>query len=234
MYRYVPGRYRAMRTLYGSLLSAGDLCFDLGSHIGNRVDVLTSLTCRVVAVEPQPFLASYLRRRFAGNPAVIVDGRAVSQVSGQATLHWSPRYLTVSSLASDWVDSLQAVRRHSISFTESQTVATTTIGELIETYGTPRYCKIDIEGVDAAVVCSLRVPIDVVSFEHLPHRFDATAASLAALGALGDYRYNYFVRESHRFRMPEPVPARELLRELRGPSHRGWSCDVFALRRPEA
>jgi FkbM family methyltransferase len=234
MYRYVPGRYRAMRTLYGSILSAGDLCFDLGSHIGNRVDVLTSLSCRVVAVEPHPFLASYLRRRFAGNPGVIVDGRAVSHESGQATLHWSPRHLTVSSLASDWVDSLQAVRSHGISFTESQTVTTTTIGDLIETYGKPRYCKIDIEGADAAVIGSLRVPIDAVSFEHLPHRFDATSASVAALGALSDYRYNYFVRETHRFRMAEPVAAPQLLRELHGSSKRGCSCDVFGFRHPEA
>ena len=222
-----------MRTLYGSMLSPGDLCFDLGSHIGNRADVLTSLACRVVAVEPQPFLASYLRRRFAGNPAVIVDDRAVSHETGRATLHWAPRHLTVSSLASDWVESLQAVRRHSIAFTESQMVTTTTIGELIETYGKPRYCKIDIEGADASVIASLRVPIDAVSFEHLPNRLDTTSASLAALGALGDYRYNYFVRESHRFRMSEPVAAPELLRELHGISGRGWSCDVFAFRRSE-
>jgi FkbM family methyltransferase len=107
MYHYVPGRLRAMKALYGSMLSAGDLCFDLGSHIGNRVDVLTSLSCKVVAVEPHPFLASYLRRRFSGNRDVVVDERAVSDESGEATLHWSPRYLTVSSLEPDWVDSLK-------------------------------------------------------------------------------------------------------------------------------
>jgi FkbM family methyltransferase len=230
MYQYVPGRFRAMKTLYGSMVSAGELCFDLGSHIGNRADVLTSLSCRVVAVEPHPFLAAYLRRRFSGNRDVVVDERAVSDEAGEATLHWSPQYLTVSSLASDWVDSLKALRSHGIAFTESRTVATTTLGELIREYGEPRYCKIDIEGSDLAVIRSMPMAIGVVSFEHLPHRFDATAACVAALGERADYRYNYFIRESHRFRLPAPVAAELLLRELRGIAARGWSCDVFAFR----
>lgn len=234
MYHYVPGRLRAMKALYGSMLSAGDLCFDLGSHIGNRVDVLTSLSCEVVAVEPHPFLASYLRRRFSANRDVVVDERGVSDESGQATLHWSPWYLTVSSLDSDWVDSLQALRSHNIAYTESQTVETTTIGELISEYGAPRYCKIDIEGLDLAVIRSMPIPISIVSFEHLPHRLDATTASLAALGDLADYRYNYFMRESHRFRVPAPVSAENLLRELRGIADRGLACDVFAFRQGSA
>jgi FkbM family methyltransferase len=230
IYQYFPGRMRAMKALYGSLLGAGDLCFDLGSHIGNRVDALRSLGCRVIAVEPQPFLASYLRRRFALDSDVVVDERAVSEATGNATLHWSPQHLTVSSLDPGWVESLRAVREHDIAFTESQEVKTATIGALIDDYGTPRYCKIDVEGADLAVIRSLPVALDIVSFEHLPHRLDATAASLAALGELAEYRYNYFPRESHRFRMPVLASAAELLRELAGIAGRGWSCDVFAVR----
>jgi FkbM family methyltransferase len=234
LYQYVPGRFRAMKALYGSMVSAGDLCFDLGSHIGNRVDVLTSLGCKVVALEPHPFLASYLRRRFSANPDVVIDERAVNHSSGDATLHWSPRFLSVSSIEPGWVDSLQALRSHNIAFTESQTVRTTTIGELIREYGEPRYCKIDVEGSDLAVIRSMPIPISIVSFEHLPHRFDATAMSLAALSELADYRYNYFVRESHRFRIPMPVSAEDLLLELRGIAGRGWACDVFAFRHGRA
>lgn len=231
VYQFVPGRLRAMRALYGSMLSPGDLCFDLGSHVGSRVDALTSLSCRVVAVEPHPFLASYLRRRFAANVAVTVVERAVSDEVGLATLHWSPQYLTVSSLEPGWVDALQALRPHNIVFTGSQAVATTTVGALIDEFGQPRYCKIDIEGAEVEAIRSLRVPIDIVSFEHLPHRFDATAASLVGLGDLADYRYNYFVRESHRFVASAPLSSEDLLRQLRGIADHGWSCDVFAFKR---
>jgi FkbM family methyltransferase len=210
------------------------LCFDLGSHVGNRVDALTALSCRVVAVEPQPFLARYLRRRFAGRADVVVDERAVSHERGVATLHWSPDYLTVSSLAGDWVDSLRALRPHGIRFTYSQAVETTTIGELVREHGTPRYCKIDVEGADLAVIRSLPQALAIVSFEHLPHRFEATAESMTALAKLADYRYNYFVRESHRFRLPAPTTGDALLAELRKIAARGWSCDVFAFRQGNA
>jgi FkbM family methyltransferase len=234
MYQFVPGRLRSMRAFYGSMLTAGDLCFDLGSHVGNRVDALTSLSCRVVAVEPHPFLASYLRRRFAEHVDVTVVESAVSDEAGSATLHWSPQHLTVSSLEPGWVDALHAVRAHHIVFTESQTVETTTIGRLIDQYGLPRYCKLDIEGAEVAVIRSLQVPIDIVSFEHLPHRFDATAASLARLSELADYRYNFFVRESHRFVASTQLSADDLLRQLRRTADHGWSCDVFAFRRDVA
>ena len=41
---------------YGQFLSPGDLAFDLGAHVGNRVRVFRRLGARVVAVEPQPDL----------------------------------------------------------------------------------------------------------------------------------------------------------------------------------
>jgi FkbM family methyltransferase len=231
MYQLVPGRLRAMRTLYGSMLSAGDLCFDLGSHVGNRVDALSALSCSVVAVEPHPLLARYLRHRFRANASVTIVERAMSDEVGHATLHWSPHYLTVSSLDPGWVDELRVIRPHDIVFTETQLVATTTIAALIDEFGLPRYCKIDIEGAEAAVIRSLQVPIEIVSFEHLPHRFDATAAIVARLSELADYRYNFFGRESHRFIASTFLSADGLFDRLRAMAHRGWSCDVFAFKR---
>jgi hypothetical protein len=109
-------------------------------------------------------------------------------------------------------------------------VQTVTVGELIREHGAPRYCKIDIEGADLSVIRSLPVPLSIVSFEHLPHRLDATIESLAALGKLAAYEYNYFIRESHRFRLPHAVAAEELLRALQTIAGRGWSCDVFAFK----
>ena len=131
------------------------------------------------------------------------------------------------------MDSLQDVRPHDISFTESQTVETITVNDMIAAHGVPRYCKIDIEGVDLAVIESLREPIEIVSFEHLPHQIDITEQALAALGQLADYRFNYFLRESHKFPSPSLLDAGELLRALRGPKSHGGSSDVFAFRRKD-
>ena len=50
-------RSRAMDALYGQFVKRGDLVFDIGAHVGDRVASFRRLGARVVAVEPQPALA---------------------------------------------------------------------------------------------------------------------------------------------------------------------------------
>jgi hypothetical protein len=50
-------RRRDMTALYAPFVKPGDLAFDLGAHVGDRVAAFRALGCRVVAVEPQPALA---------------------------------------------------------------------------------------------------------------------------------------------------------------------------------
>ena len=47
----------AMDRLYGQFVRPGDLVFDIGAHVGDRVASFRRLGARVVAVEPQPALA---------------------------------------------------------------------------------------------------------------------------------------------------------------------------------
>src|SRR6516165_4089303 len=54
-------RQAAMDQLYARFLKPGDLAFDIGSHVGDRIGSFRRLGCRVVAVEPQPALVRVLR-----------------------------------------------------------------------------------------------------------------------------------------------------------------------------
>jgi hypothetical protein len=47
-------RHRAMDALLSRFVRPGDLAFDIGSHVGDRVSSFRRLGARVVAVEPQP------------------------------------------------------------------------------------------------------------------------------------------------------------------------------------
>ena len=47
-------RHAAMDRLYGAFLSPGDLAFDIGAHVGDRISSFRRLGARVVALEPQP------------------------------------------------------------------------------------------------------------------------------------------------------------------------------------
>jgi hypothetical protein len=54
-------RRTAMDLLYGRFVKPGDLVFDIGAHVGDRVAAFRRLGARVVAVEPQPALVRTLR-----------------------------------------------------------------------------------------------------------------------------------------------------------------------------
>ena len=46
-----------MDALYRQFVKRGDLVFDIGAHVGDRVAAFRRLGAKVVAVEPQPALA---------------------------------------------------------------------------------------------------------------------------------------------------------------------------------
>ena len=53
-------RRRRMEGFYRQFLHAGDLAFDIGAHVGNRVRVFRRLGARVIAIEPQPDFVAVL------------------------------------------------------------------------------------------------------------------------------------------------------------------------------
>ena len=62
-----------MDRLYGSFVRRGDLVFDVGAHVGDRVASFRRLGARVVAVEPQPALVKVLKL-FYGRSADVRRG----------------------------------------------------------------------------------------------------------------------------------------------------------------
>ncbi len=63
----------AMNRLYRQFVQPGDLVFDIGAHVGDRVAAFRRLGARVVAVEPQPALVRTLRLLFGRDAAVTIE-----------------------------------------------------------------------------------------------------------------------------------------------------------------
>ena len=61
-------RRAAMDRLYSRFVKAGDLVFDIGAHVGDRVAVFRRFGARVVAVEPQPALIRTLKLLYGRDP----------------------------------------------------------------------------------------------------------------------------------------------------------------------
>lgn len=210
-------------------MSAGDLVFDVGAHVGDRSAAFAGLGARVLALEPQPQLLPVLRRavRDAGDVTVIPS--AVGAEAGEARLRLSSINPTVSSLSSDW---MAAVTREnpgfsSVSWDDEVLVPVTTLDALIAEHGVPAFCKIDVEGFEAAVLAGLTQPVPALSFEFVPGTESIALACVERLSQLGDYRYNVVLGEQRAFRLPDWQPGDAIRRWLQTHGRR-QSGDIYA------
>ena len=87
----------AMDRLYSQFIKDGDLVFDVGSHVGDRVASFSRLGARVVAVEPQPAMVAVLKLLHGRNSAVTIEPVAVGREAGSANLMINPSNPTVST-----------------------------------------------------------------------------------------------------------------------------------------
>jgi hypothetical protein len=58
IYYGLPFHNRALTQIYAPFIRPGDLCFDIGAHLGDRIRAWSKLGARVVALEPHPGLMS--------------------------------------------------------------------------------------------------------------------------------------------------------------------------------
>jgi FkbM family methyltransferase len=195
-----PWRRPARIRFYRQFISPTDLCFDIGAHLGNRIDAFRACGARVVAVEPQPLCARYLQHRYAQDPNIILLQLGLDAAPGQRTLHLSSATPTVSSFATDWIQEVQKDRRFTpIKWDRQQCMPMLTLDNLIQEYGQPQFCKIDVEGFEEQVLQGLSHPIPMLSFEYIPIAKHRAQHCLTHLDALGAYRFNYCQRERMRF-----------------------------------
>jgi len=229
---YAPGKVRRLRRFYAPLVRPGDLCFDIGAHVGNRIAAWTGLGARVVAVEPQADLMAWLRRRYGDTPGVTLVEAAVGAAEGAATLRLDPRNPTVASLSPDWIAAVGGDASFSgVRWRAAEPVRLTTLDALIAAHGRPALCKIDVEGFEAEALRGLSQPLPLVSFEYIPAAIDVAGECLARLAALGDYTFNWFEGESHRWASPVWLEPDAMAGRLNALAAGRASGDIFARKK---
>lgn len=225
-----PGRQRSLRKLYGAFVQKGDMVFDVGAHMGDRSMAFARLGARVVALEPQPRIARWLRRMVGRDERIVILEAAVGSHSGTERLAISRRHPTVSTLSESWRSSVADANPgfRGVRWEESVEVPVVTLDGLIESYGLPSFCKIDVEGYEAEVLAGLSRPIPGLSIEFVSGGLDTAAACIRRLAELGTYRFNVVLGEQRRFAFETWMGAEEAMRWLQAGAGGASSGDIYA------
>jgi FkbM family methyltransferase len=226
---------RKLLRFYSQFVNEGDLCFDIGANIGNRTKVFLKLGATVVAVEPQNICMRKLLKKYGNNDKVFLIHKALGAREGEGNLILSNSH-TVSSMSKEWID---CVRDSDMFFTSTSafqwhknvSVPMTTLDRLIEKYGSPTVCKIDVEGFEYQVIKGLSQPVKVISFEFTPtpKLINLAIESIKHLAAIGSVQFNYSFGESMVLALPEWVDDSKICNVLLSiPYKTAFSGDIYA------
>lgn len=232
MYRSNPLRAGNMARLYSLFVGQGDLYFDIGAHIGSHVSVMLKLGARVVAVEPHPGCVKILRRLYGRNPNAVIVPKAVADREGEGALYASRLSPTLSSMFPDWINSVKNAPGFSGSrWEDTFQVEATTLDRLIETYGAPAFCKIDVEGGELEALQGLSQPLSAVSFEYISAVMERAVPCMDYLSGLGNYEFNWIPGEGKPFGSPRWLGPGEMKNKLGLLAQAGGSGDIYARKK---
>jgi len=104
--------------------------------------------------------------------------------------------------------------------------------ELIDRYGVPGFCKIDVEGWEAEVLAGLSQPVRGLSFEFVSGGLDVAVDCVRRLQHLGVYEFNAVAGERRSFLFGRWKDAGSTVEWLAAGAGEVSSGDLYARRLP--
>lgn len=220
-------RHTAMDRLYGEFVRSGDLVFDVGAHVGDRVGAFRRLGAKVVAVEPQPALALTLGAIYGRDRSVTIERKAIGRTAGEITMQVNVDNPTVTTASDAFVKAADgAAGWEGQRWGKSIVVPMITLDTLMAAHGRPVFIKIDVEGFEAEALAGLTQPVKALSFEFTTIQRDVANACIERCVALGYTRFNAALGESQE--LGEWRSAAEIARWLEALPHEANSGDIYA------
>jgi FkbM family methyltransferase len=222
-------RAAAMDRLHGNFVGPGDLVFDVGAHVGDRVASFRRLGARVVAVEPQRAMVGILRLLYGHDRSVTIEAIAVGRQPGRARMLINSDNPTVSSVSSAFVAAADGVPGWETQrWSEFADVEVTTLDALIARHGVPAFIKLDVEGFEAEALFGLSRAARALSFEFTTIQPDVALACIERCTAMGYARFNAALGESQTM-IGEWVDGNEIARWLGALPQAANSGDIYAV-----
>jgi len=222
----------AMDRMYANFVKPGDVVFDAGAHVGDRVAAFRRLGARVVAIEPQPALVRTLRLLYGRDDKVVIEAVALGAASGSVELRLNIDNPTVSTASEEFVAAAHgAPGWHDQAWTRRISVPLTTLDALVARHGLPSFIKIDVEGFEAQALAGLTQPVAALSFEFTNIQRAVAHAALDRCVALGFTGFDAALGESQTLVHGGWRPVDDIRRWLDGLRVEDNSGDIYAVRR---
>lgn len=217
----------AKRAFYQQSIRPGNLVFDVGANMGNRSKIFLRLGARVIAFEPQPKCARFLRAAFRHHDFVL-EQKALGPESGKREM-WMCNADTLSSLSPGWIQAVRDSGRFSMyEWDRREIVTVDTLDNAVAKHGRPDFVKIDVEGYEFEALSGVSRPLKLVSFEFTPEFLENTRRCLDRLCSMGETEFQLSLRETNKFELDAWVSVETLkdaLSRIRDPKTFG---DVYA------
>jgi FkbM family methyltransferase len=196
-----------------SIISKGDICFDVGANIGKKTEMFLNLGASVVCIEPQQKCVNILNSKFSDNQSVEIVNSALGEKEDVLDIFISSAD-TLTTMSRDFIEKTKKERFQYINWNEIEKVNVTTLDNLIVKFGLPKYCKIDVEGYEVEVLKGLTKPIKYISVEFTPELKEKTFECMSILNNISEYEYNYSEGESHLFSFENWISSQEMIKFL--------------------
>jgi FkbM family methyltransferase len=188
-------------------IGPGDLVFDVGAHVGDKALWFLARGATVVCVEPQPNVALRLRERLAGKPNVTILQKGLGRAKGMLNMSVCSSMPVISTFSDGWKHG----RFANCVWDQTVAVEVVTLDDLIGVFGTPKYCKIDVEGFELEVLHGLSRKAGCLSFEFTSEFIQDAVLAMEHLIQLGYTGFNVSYGEAATFEHSEFVSRDQLV-----------------------
>ncbi len=207
------------------LIPENAVIFDVGAHTGEKTESFLKLSPKtVLAIEPQSSCLQILNKKFSKNPYVKIIPNCLNNHEGPIEINICSDAPTLSTCSNHWNQG----RFSNQIWDKKEMVQGTTLDILIEEYGMPDYCKIDVEGFEYSVLKGLTRPIPLISIEYTKEFLEETAKIISYLESLGMTEFNFTIGENPSFYLKTFTDGESLIEKLSNiPEKLLWG-DIYA------